>query len=467
MNNSIWSFCGSGLLLVLAGGLVSGCHKQDFLGKNPNSTLFVPSTLSDFQNLLDNDLVMNQVPALGDISADNYYMGDDLWQNAGTRVQNAYLWKPDIFVGQGSVEDWNFPYQQVYYANVVLDGMDKIKTDNSNLATWNYIKGQALFARAFGLYNVAQLFAPVYDMASENSDLGVPLRLTEDVQTQVVRSTVKQTYNQITGDLRIAAGLLSSKVLMTYVNRASRPAVLAMLARVYLSMRRYDSAMIYADSALSLNLPLLDYNGLNAGAITPFPKQNAEILFQAQFVNYTGSNTQVLAYGTFSCFADSNLVRSYDSNDLRLVLFYAWNGGSSYGLNGSYTGSIFPFGGLATDELYLITAECKARNGDANGAASDLNALLVKRWKTGKFTNLTFSSSNAALDRVLLERRKELPFRNVRWSDLRRLNKENVSIMLTRITNGVTYTLTPNDKRYVLPIPPDVLRLSGIADNPR
>jgi len=467
MNNSIWSFIGNWLLLVVAGGLVSGCHKQDFLGKNPNSTLIVPSTLSDFQSLLDNDLVMNQVPALGEISGDNYYMGDDLWQTAGTRVQNAYLWKPDIFVGQGSVEDWNFPYQQVYYANVVLDGLDNIKTDNSNLATWNDIKGQALFARAFGLFNVAQLFAPVYDVASADSDPGVPLRLTEDVQARVVRSTVKQTYNQITGDLRIAAGLLSSKVLMTYVNRASRPAALAMLARVYLSMRKYDSAMFFADNALSLNLSLLDYNSLSAGAITPFPKQNAEILFQAQFVNYSSSNSQVLAYGTSSCFADSTLIRSYDSNDLRLVLYYASIGGPGVGLNGSYAGSIFPFGGLATDELYLIRAECKARTGDTSGAASDLNALLVKRWKTGKFTNLTFSSPKAALDRVLLERRKEMPFRNVRWSDLRRLNKENVSIMLTRITNGITYTLTPNDKRYVLPIPPDVLRLSGIADNPR
>jgi len=240
-----------------------------------------------------------------------------------------------------------------------------------------------------------------------------------------------------------------------------------MLARVYLSMRMYDSAMIYVNNALSLNLPLLDYNGLNAGAITPFPRQNAEILFQAQFVNYSGSNSQILAYGTSSCYADSTLIQSYDSNDLRLVLYYASIGGPGVGLNGSYTGSIFPFGGLATDELYLIRAECKARTGDASGAASDLNTLLVNRWKTGKFANLTFSSTKAALDRVLLERRKEMPFRNVRWSDLRRLNKENVSITLTRITNGITYTLTPNDKRYVLPIPPDVLRLSGITDNPR
>jgi len=471
MNKSNWSFFAGWLLLALTGGFVESCHKTDFLGKNPNSTLVVPSTLSDFQSLLDNDQVMNFVPALGDLSADNYFMADDLWQTAGTRVQNAYLWKQDIFGGQGNVEDWNVPYQQVYYANVILDGLDKIKTDNSNLATWNSIKGQALFTRAFAFYNIAQLFAPAYDKDSANKDIGIPLRLTEDVQAAVARSTVEQTYDRITGDLRTAAGLLSPRVLMTYVNRATRPAALAMLARVYLSMRKYDSAKVYADSVLSLNLPLFDYNSVSLVPripITPFAKQGTEILYQALFVYYNSNNSQVLsAYQYPDCFVDSSLIRSYDSNDLRLTLYYASMGGPNLGLNGSYAGSTFPFGGLATDEMYLIRAECRIRDGDTSGAKSDLNTLLTNRWKTGKFPGVNFGSPKAAMDTVLLERRKEMPFRNIRWSDLRRLNKEGASIWLTRKTNGSTYTLAPNDKRYILPIPPDVLRLSGIADNPR
>jgi len=466
MNKSNWSSIVGWLVLALTGGFAGSCHKQDFLGKNPNSTLIVPTTLSDFQSLLDNDQVMNQVPALGDLSADNYYMSDDLWPTVGTRVENAYIWKPDIFGGQGSDEDWNIPYQQVYYANVVLDGLEKVKTDNSNLATWNNVKGQALFTRAFAFYNIAQLFAPTYDDDSASMDAGIPLRLTEDVQTQVGRSTVKQTYDQITGDLRIAAGLLPSRVLMTYVNRATRPAAQAMLARVYLSMRKYDSAKMYTDSVLVSNPSLLNYNTLAPGAIFPFSRQNAEILYQATFVNYT-TNSQVLAYGFSNCFVDTNLIHSYDSNDLRLALYYVRYGTDSLGLNGSYAGSIFPFGGIATDEVYLIRAECEAMSGDTSAAKSDLNNLLINRWKMGKFTGITFGSSQAALDSVRLERRKELTFRNLRWTDLRRLNKENASILLTRKINGSVYTLAPNDKRYVLPIPPDVLRLSGIADNPR
>ena len=470
MNKHSCSFI-TRLLLILTSVLTVSCHKDDFLGKSPNSSLLVPSTLIDFQSLLDNDQVMGFVPALGEISADNYFMDDDLWQTAGARVQNAYIWKSDIFDGGGNDEDWNFPYQQVYYANVVLDGLANIKTDNSNIVNWNSIKGQALFTRAFALYNVAQVFAPVYDGMTAASDSSIPLRLSQDVKAPTVRSTVKQTYDQITGDLRIASGLLPANVSMTYVNRASRPAAQALLARIYLSMRKYDSAEKYADSVLLNSGGLLDYNDYASrlSKAIPFSRQNTEILYQASFVNYANGISQVLTgYGYSGCFVNSTLIHSYNPNDLRPGLYYYLAGVTdSFGLKGSYAGSVFPFGGLATDEIYLIRAECRARDSNRNGVADDLYALLENRWKSGSFSKYTFSTSQEALDTVLSERRKELPFRGVRWSDLRRLNKEGANITLLRKINGGVDSLAPKSKLYVLPIPPDVLLLSGISNAPR
>jgi len=52
--------------------------------------------------------------------------------------------------------------------------------------------------------------------------------------------------------------------------------------------------------------------------------------------------------------------------------------------------------------------------------------------------------------------------------DLRRLNKDvRFAKTLTRAINGQTYTLSPNDPKYVMPIPIQEINTSGIAQNPR
>jgi hypothetical protein len=67
----------------------------------------------------------------------------------------------------------------------------------------------------------------------------------------------------------------------------------------------------------------------------------------------------------------------------------------------------------------------------------------------------------------LLERRRELLFRGLRFTDLLRLNKEGYQIALLRNLNGQQYALPPNSPLYVLPIPPDEIALTGEEQNPR
>jgi hypothetical protein len=99
---------------------------------------------------------------------------------------------------------------------------------------------------------------------------------------------------------------------------------------------------------------------------------------------------------------------------------------------------------------------------------NDLNTLLMTRWKTGTFVPYQAANADDALQQILTERKKELLFRGTRWADLRRLNKDSKFAMtLTRIINGVTYTLPPNDPRYAMPIPDNEISLSGIPQNAR
>jgi hypothetical protein len=466
----------SGCIVLLIAALGLACNKQKFLDKKPTTTLLVPTTLSDFQALLDNVKVFAVVPALGEASADNFYVSYTTWQTMTPREYNAYVWARDIFSGQGGQLDWNVPYQQVFYANVVLDGLKGMKVNVDSVAEWNAVKGAALFCRAFAFYNLAQLFAPVYDSATAGSDLGIPLRTSSGIDTLSARSTVRATYDQILSDLHDAESLLPGGLPGKILNRPVQACAQALLARVYLSMRNYTLAKAYADRALQTNSSLMDFNDLpTTGTPVPISQFNPETLYQASFLGAPGlaayfSNLSAAYPATW---IDTGLLRLYDTSDLRLAILYrSKNNDTTFYLRGSYAGSLYPFGGLAVDELLLISAEGAARTGDAGTAMNDINMLLSKRWRKGTFTGYPVGSVEAALDTVLLERRKELAFRGLRWTDLRRLNKEGANITLTHILPGPTNTvkaiLAPNSLNYTLPIPPDVLSLnSAILQNPR
>jgi len=451
------------------------CHKQDFLDKKPSTTLLVPSTLSDFQALLDNVKVFGLVPTLGEASSDNYFVSYPTWLLMTPREHNAYVWAKDFYNGQGGQQDWNVPYQQIYYANVVLEGLKSMRSFPDSVAQWNALEGAALFCRAFAFYNLAQLFAPVYDSATAGTDLGIPLRTSSLVDTLSGRSTVKATYQQILGDLLGATSYLSAGLPGKTLNRPVKITAQALLARVYLSMRNYSKARLYADSVLQAYSALIDYNDLSLATPVPIPLINVETLYQASFL---GAPTSAPYFSSISAlysttWIDTNLIKSYDSNDLRRVIFYRSRPGDTTSLKYSYNATAYPFGGLAVDELLLISAEGAARAGDLGVAINNINTLLRSRWKRGTYTDYTVASVGDVLGMVLDERRKELAFRGLRWTDLRRLNKEGANIILTRILvdsaqNARRDTLAPNSLNYTLPIPPDVLNLNpAIQQNSR
>jgi starch-binding outer membrane protein, SusD/RagB family len=452
-------------VLLVLGQSGGACHKQAFLDKKPSTNLLVPATFTDFQELLDNTQVMGITPVLGEMSTDNFYLNHSFWQSLDIREYNAYIWARDLYEGQGLVPDWDIPYSQVFYANVVLEGLEKITPDSSSQIQWNELEGEALFTRAFAFYNLAELFAPPYDSLTAVSDPGIPLRDTADINVKSVRATVQQTYAQLLGDLRIAVNLLPAAIPVNNLNRPSRLAALALLARIYLSLGDYTDAGNYANSVLQVYSRLVDYNTLDTGANFPVSNNMPEILYQSNFL----SVTDVLAGLIYTdCLVDTTLLAAYAPNDLRRPVYYKQLSGNSYYLKGSYAGTIFPFSGLATDELYLIRAECSARARLTGNALTDLDSLMSHRLLTGTFTGYSIADAAAALDTILVERRKELAFRGIRWSDLRRLNKEGRNITLTRNLNGTIYTLMPNSNLYTLPIPPDVLSFNpGMQQNPR
>lgn len=453
---SIYNACKSIMLIEILMVLIVFCScKKNWLDEKPNKALVVPGTVQDYQALLDNSNSLFNIgaPGLGEISSDNCYMTLPIFQAREIEERNSYIWAKDIYEGMTTL-DWEEPYRRVLNTNIIIDGIQKVSKNVSGATAWNNVIGSALFYRAFDFFNLAQVFAGTYTKGTVNSELGIPLRLSSNVNEKPVRSDLQRTYDQILSDLKQSVPLLP--VRSVYKTRPSKPAAFAMLSRVYLSMSDFESAGKYADSALRITDSLIDYNTLKPSDARPFKRYNPEVIFHNLMLVYGGLVISRM---------DTTLLKSYEVNDLRQSLFANSANGR---FKGSYDGTSSPFNGLATDEMYLIRSECKARSGDISGAMADLNALLVKRWKTGLFVPLVANSTDEALVKILNERRKELCFRGLRWTDLKRLNKETkFAKTLTRILDNQVYTLGPNDQRYVLPIPLTEIRISGIEQNPR
>jgi len=436
-----------------------------FLDEKPDKALLVPTTLADFQALLDNDTdqALNYSPGLNVVAADNFYRTTPNVLSLRTIERNTHMWASNLFEG-ASVDDWNKPYRAVFYANIVLDGLDKLPENSGSSQTRAAIRGSALFFRARAFYDLAQQFAAQYNKLTASSKPGIPIRLTSDVNKLVPRGTLQQTYDQIITDLTEAENLLPIQVVGK--TRPSNAAAQGMLARIYLQMSDYTNAELFANKFLSMNNKLIDFNTLNPSAARPLPsglqKGNDEVVFYSRLLamNFTGASSATIV--------DSSLYASYKTNDLRRTCFFINRGNGVVNFKGSYTGSSSLFNGVAVDEVYLIRSECRARNNDVQGALEDLNALLITRWKKGTFVPLTASSQKEVLKLILDERRKELIARGLRWGDLRRLNNDpEYVVTLSRIVDGKTYILSPNDPKYVFPIPDNEILLSGIEQNDR
>jgi len=445
-------------IIILFSLMINICSCQKFLDEKPDKKLVVPETLRDLQALLDYYNVISLADPIADeLSADNYYLYTATWQSTIKETERrAYVWGEDIF--ETTANDWSNLYRKVYYANTVLEGIEKIDRTNANSTEWDNIKGQALMIRAKAFFQAVNIWSVAYDPSTAQTDMGIPLRLNTDFNDPATRPSVQDTYSQLIADFRAAIPLLTATP--AHPARASRQAGYGLLARAYLAMHNYPKAGEYADSCLRINATLLNYNSLNTSASLPIPAFNTELML------WNTAFQAPLAFANAK--VDTLLYRSYAANDCRKTIFYNTNADGSIAYKGTYIASNNSlFTGIATDEVYLVRAESFARAGNTAAALADLNMLLQMRMKTGTFVPVTTGSPAVALALIIAERRKELPFRGLRWMDIKRLNKEGAGIVLTRLINGTTYTLMPNEQRYALPIPEYVIGISGMPQNPR
>lgn len=351
-----------------------------------------------------------------------------------------YTWAKPFYIDKEDDFDWNSMYKAIYTYNTVISGV--LQSKNGSLAEQNAIYAEALVQRAFTYFTLVNSHGKQYDASTAGTDLGVPLLLEAKLFVKLQRATVAQVYAQVLKDIETAIPLLPTA--KTNSVNPYRGSAYALLAKVHLNMRNFEAALIAAEQALALSNGLNDYK-LFVNAAFPTLIQNKEVLLR---------KIPRISYGGLQLSED--LLNLLGTKDLRYTLFTR-AGDFSYPY---FTGTRFFAGagadnacvGLTVGETWLIRAECLARAGRRADALQALNDLRKFRFLEDDYVDLSATSDQQALELVINERRRELFGTGLRWFDQKRLNKEPLfAKTVTRVLNGVTYTLEPNSNGYVFP----------------
>lgn len=439
--------------LLICTKLLSSC--TGFLEIKPDAKMVIPNSLEDCELLLNDYSTMNmKYPNYGEVASDNYFLSATSWTAiSDIDERNVHIWSDEPIV---STTQWQGPYKAIYQANQVLSVLQKLK-DQGDMK-WKICNASAHFFRAFAMQQIMDVFTLPYQKNTASITLGIPIKLTPNVDDKSVRSTLEETCRQIVSDYK--ASILELPVHALNNGLPSKASGYAGIARLYMNMQEYNLAYLYADSALQLHSELLDYNTLDATENLPFQRFNKEVIFPA-------TTPSSYALGQSYARIDHDLYAMYEDSDLRKKLFFrTMTDGQAF--KGSYDNTLAGlFVGFTTAELYLIRAESAVRTNRFTQANVDINFFKSKRYDHNSIA-ISDLSQDELLETILKERRKELIFRGVRWSDLKRLNQQSeFGKVLSRAIGGKSYILEPKSLKYAILIPEIVIQESGMFQNLR
>lgn len=372
-------------------------------------------------------------------------LGEDLvMHSTGNGWHNAtYQWTSMRNVNGTNVYFiWRFYYKIIANANMIITNVDKAvgPSDMKKM-----IKGQAMAYRGWAHFQLVQLFAKRYDASAPNTQLGVPIMLTNTTEG-LPRAAVEDVYKRINIDLDSAVYYLTGATARTAKSHIDVPVVKGIRARVALVMQKWSDASKFANEArqgykfMSASQQLEGYNNL----------LNPEWLWgSAQISDQQTYFYSFFAYMSFN-FSSTNIRGNpkkiskslYDqisTTDVRKQLFLLTPTRPPITLPTTFTlapymNRKFLAGGTSMDvaaasvgdvnyirvaELYLIEAEALARQGKTAEAQDVL--FLIANNRDPKYIKST-KTGTALIDEILVQRRIELWGEGYRFLDLKRLN---------------------------------------------
>ena len=441
---------------------ISSCTKQ--LDLDPKDSLTNETALSTmngvktalggmYANMRSVNYYGRTLFIYGDLSANDVYLSKANSNRYGSTFQKIYAANDADVLGM-----WTAMYSTIARANNIINSVDKITGDQTEK---DVAKGQALFIRALGYFDLVKVFAKPYNQGN-GSQLGVPVVLTSDVTVFPARNTVAQVYDQIVSDLNAAKTLLATTTAATKLT-ASKFAASALLSRVYLYKGDNDKAILEANLVtanssfvVTPSASLADFYATTEGA---------EEIFTVKFMptESLGSDNIGQIYlkpGYGDIRVSPDLTAVFDkTNDVRYTSFigpFSANPANEF-QNNKYAGQDATAGlyspkVLRLSEVLLNRAEAANKVGGQDVLAlADLNKVRTNRGLTA----LVGVTGSALLTEILLERRREFMFEGQRFFDLMRngITMERTFCNSPLAVTSPQCSLLATDSKTIAPIP--------------
>jgi len=361
---------------------------------------------------------------------------------------------------------WKSPYIVIGRANRIIAAAEggALSDAAEAKATIDQYAAEAKVLRALAHFDLVRIYGKPYT-EDQGASLGVPL-VTEVLESNAkpARSTVAEVYTQVVKDLTeaISSNALATETEPGYVSVWGAKAI---LSRVYLNMGDYANALSVAEDIIKNSGAALWTRDQYLKAWDASTPNESEFLFRLNVAGSTDSNDlngignlqQREGYKEMVATKKFVDMLTSDPEDVRNEMFLPATAAkevATYGTNKVYLNKLRGQGGnlrnvtivpiIRLSEVYLTAAECAFRNNDKTKAVEYLNDLVKNRTTTEASLATV---DNITLERILIERRKELIGEGQRYFDALR-NNETITRYTSEADKGWHKTLSKEAQSF-------------------
>lgn len=361
---------------------------------------------------------------------------------------------------------WKSPYIVIGRANRIIAAAEggALSDAAEAKATIDQYAAEAKVLRALAHFDLVRIYGKPYT-EDQGASLGVPL-VTGVLESNAkpARSTVAEVYTQVVKDLTeaISSNALATETEPGYVSVWGAKAI---LSRVYLNMGDYANALSVAEDIIKNSGAALWTRDQYFKAWDASTPNESEFLFRLNVAGSTDSNDlngignlqQREGYKEMVATKKFVDMLTSDPKDVRNDMFLPATAAkevATYGTNKVYLNKLRGQGGnlrnvtivpiIRLSEVYLTAAECAFRNNDKTKAVEYLNDLVKNRTTT--VASLA-TVDNITLERILIERRKELIGEGQRYFDALR-NNETITRYTSEADKGWHKTLSKEAQSF-------------------